>query len=420
MTELLLNALIIIMSILCYQVFWLDREKTEVRNETLITLLAAISIILCMTFPFRTLSGGYIYDLRFVPIILCFLYGGFRSFFLVSTIYLAYRYYLGGAGFYPASLQYALLLPTMIALYSLFPHVFKKRKMIAGMLFIFMACLIFVIVLLLHQIHTDLLISYYSLIQLFVVYITINLSTMWVALYLIKGMLENKELRKEIRRSEKWHVLSELTSSIAHEIRNPLTVVHGFIQLFLKNKIQESSREDYLRMMLEELNRAQSIITDYLSFSKPDMEGRERVEVKPLIHQISTIMSPLAQMNHVEIQTSVTLSDSAYLTANPSQIKQCLINIMKNGIESMDNGGILQVNVYEENDYIFIDITDTGIGMTPEEVERIGMPFYSMKEKGTGLGTMVCYNIVRALNGKIKVKSEKNKGTCFSIILPLS
>lgn len=85
----------------------------------------------------------------------------------------------------------------------------------------------------------------------------------------------------------------------------------------------------------------------------------------------------------------------------------------------MNSAGILQVNVHRRNDDFIIDIIDTGIGMTPEEVKRLGMPFYSTKEKGTGLGTMVCYSIVRGLNGNIEVTSKKGKGTCFSIIIPV-
>jgi two-component system, sporulation sensor kinase B len=419
MKELLLNTLIIFICILCYQVFWLDREGKDERNELLIMLLAAVSVVLCMTFPLRTLSGGYIYDLRFVPTILCFLYGGYRSLIFVSLTYLVYRFYLGGAGFYPATLQYVLLIFIIVCLHFRYPNLLKKRKMMAGIVLTFLASVIFVVVLTSHQIINKHIIEH-SLIQFVILYVVINLLTMWASLYLIRVLLEKKELKKESNRSEKMYVLSELAASVAHEIRNPLTVVHGFMQLFSQNQIPENKRQEYAAIMLTELDRAQSIITDYLSFAKPEAEGQERVDIQELIKQVTNIMSPLAALNNVEIYSSLSIRESAYLTANISKIKQCLINIVKNGIEAMEIGGTLRINANERNGQLIIDIIDTGSGMTPEEVNRIGFPFYSTKEKGTGLGTMVCYSIVKGLNGKINVKSEKGKGTCFSIILPLS
>lgn len=415
-STLLVNAFIIIICILFYQVSWMDRTDEKAHNAILIFLLATVATVLCMTFPFHV-SLGYIYDLRLVPIILCFLYGGYRSLFFTSIVYLTYRYYLGGAGFYASILLCLILVFIIFILQYVFPGLIRKRKMVIGMFLIFIACTIFIIFSIFNEIKINNGISD-IITQFFISYVVINLFTMWLSLYLIEAMIERKKLKEEMNRSEKMRIIGELAASVAHEIRNPLTVVHGFIQLLGSDKIQESKKEEYLQIMMAELNRAQSIITDYLSLAKSEIGTREQVNMEQLIQQIVTIVSPLALLNGVEIRSSISMTELPYLHTDPEKIKQCLINIIKNGIEAMTNGGVLQVNVHKRSDDFIIDIIDTGIGMTSEEIKQLGMPFYSTKEKGTGLGTMVCYSIIRGLNGKIEVTSQKGKGTCFSIIIP--
>ncbi|WP_380025384.1 ATP-binding protein [Effusibacillus consociatus] len=113
-----------------------------------------------------------------------------------------------------------------------------------------------------------------------------------------------------------------------------------------------------------------------------------------------------------------TVDDTLLIRADLTKLHQVLINIMKNGIETMPGGGLLQVSAYRKGDYAAIEISDTGVGMTKEEIKRLGNPFYSTKEKGTGLGLMVSYRIIQAMNGKIQVTSSKSGGTRFLIMIP--
>ncbi|WCN36271.1 ATP-binding protein [Aneurinibacillus uraniidurans] len=413
---LLLNTLIIIASILLYQVSWSDKRKSEVHNTLFISLLAAIAVVLCMTFPFRFFEG-YIYDLRFIPIFLSLFYGGYRSLFFVSIVYMGYRYYLGGVGFYASVTVYGIFIPLLIFLKAFYAVYFRRGKIIFGVLFSLSYSVTFSAFAIWDQIHkvntvTNTLLEFTS------IYIVINMLTMWISIYLIEEMIQNKRIRQEIQRAEKMYIVGELAAAMAHEIRNPITVIQGFTQLFIKNQIPENKRAEYLQLVVEELGRVELIITEYLSLAKPEKEAKTQIEMGELVREVIMIIEPFGLLKNVEIQSAVP--SPLYLSADPVKIKQCLINIMKNGIEAIEGNGVLRIHVEKKNNDLVIEIHDTGIGMTPEETSQLGMPFYSTKKKGTGLGTMISYRIVEGLNGRINVTSEKGKGTCFSIILPAS
>lgn len=410
---LLLNAFIIILCILSYQVFWLEREPKGMRNNLFISFLATLAIVLCMTFPFRA-DSGYIFDLRLIPIILTFLYGGLRSLVPVTLIYFSYRFYLGGNGFLPSVIVYIITMTITMGCQYFEPFL-KKRKILFYTLLIFMSTCSFAAFAITNQMrisgHAD-----FAFIQFIFSYILTNTFTGWISVYLIEGMIEKYKMKEKIRREEKFYVISQLAAAFAHEIRNPLTTVYGFMQLFHKNEIPETHKDQYLQVMLEELERTQVIIDDYLSLAKPQSDLKEALDISQIVHQVVNIISPLAALHNVEVKSSI--HHSLYINANGNKIKQCLINIAKNGIESMAQGGLLQITLENREKNIIIEIIDSGIGMSPEEIKRIGLPFYSLKEKGTGLGTMIAYSIIKEVNGDVQIKSEKGKGTCFSIIIP--
>lgn len=413
-TTLLLNAFIIIICIFFYQIFWLDKDGKEARNTILISFLSSIAVVLCMTFPFK-FNYGYIYDLRLIPILLAVLYGGFRSFIFITVIFVSYRFYLGGDGVYPAVIVYFMATSiTMVSRYFLAGY-YKKRKILFSLLLMSLCTISFSIFALMNQIQINDKVQP-DFIHFLFNYIVINILTVLLSLYLIEGMIERFKMKEKIHRAEKFMVTCELAASIAHEIRNPLTTVYGFMQMFSKNEISETQKDDYLQVMLMELERAQLVINDYLSLIKPQNVAREFLDIRPIVEQVIEVILPIAIQCNVKVESDNECS--YYIYANTDNLKMCLINIATNGIEAMTNGGILRINVKKVKNRIVIDIIDTGIGMSSEEINRIAMPFYSIKEKGTGRGTMIAYSIVKGLNGDIEIKSEKGKGTRFSIIIP--
>lgn len=234
----------------------------------------------------------------------------------------------------------------------------------------------------------------------------------------MENIIQRTKLLKELQRAEKMNAIGQLAASVAHEIRNPMTVVKGFLQIFSSKKELSSEEHMFVKLMIDELNRAESIINDYLSLAKPDMENTERVDAGELANKVIDLMNSYALMSK-NIMVETDINETVFINGNRSELQQVLINILKNGIEAMKDGGTLKLKVYKNDTYGLFEIEDNGIGMSDDEMARLGTAFYSLKEKGTGMGLMVCYQIIERMKGKIEVVSEKGKGTIFTISVPL-
>jgi two-component system sporulation sensor kinase B len=173
-------------------------------------------------------------------------------------------------------------------------------------------------------------------------------------------------------------------------------------------------REYYQKISLEELDRAQNIITNYLTLAKPDPEQIDRIHVKEELEYVSQILLTYANYNNVVI--NIKLCEGVYVQGDRQKLRQALINIGKNAIEAMTGGGDLQLILRKVNDTAILTISDTGVGMTAKQISRLGTPYYSTKEKGTGLGTMVSFGIIKKMQGNIEIQSVPGQGTKFQII----
>ncbi|MCC3374249.1 HAMP domain-containing sensor histidine kinase [Cohnella sp. REN36] len=220
----------------------------------------------------------------------------------------------------------------------------------------------------------------------------------------------------QLQKTERMQIISELAASIAHEIRNPLQVTRGFLQL-LSGKASEQNKYQY-SMAISELDRAAGIITDYLTFAKPEQETPVLMDVKQELNAIETILRPMVTLNGGELL--VNASEQLTISGNPPKFKQALINMLKNSVESLQDAGKIEVVAYEENGAVVIRITDNGQGMDEEQLAKLGNPYFSTKTKGTGLGLMVTFRIIEVMLGTLEFRSEKGKGTEATIRFPLA
>ncbi|MEC0372550.1 ATP-binding protein [Paenibacillus chibensis] len=230
-------------------------------------------------------------------------------------------------------------------------------------------------------------------------------------------LIYSKELEMfnmELQRAEKMEIISELAASVAHEVRNPLQVTRGFLQLLLE-KSEHKDRE-YLMLALEELDRASGIITDFLTFAKPELDHVQLLELTEEFRHIEGILIPLANFQGGKMTSRIP--KNLYIEGNSSKFKQAFINIIKNSIEALDEGGRVQIWAYRQNDEIVVHVQDNGEGMEPAEVARLGEPYFSNKTKGTGLGLMVTFRIIEVMKGKMEFLSEKGVGTEVIIRFP--
>lgn len=217
-----------------------------------------------------------------------------------------------------------------------------------------------------------------------------------------------------LQRAEKLKIISDLAASVAHEVRNPLQVTRGFLQLLAEKEV---SNREYYDMAIEELDRASSIITDFLTFAKPEMEEFTVFDVADELDKIHAIMKPHASLNGVTIRFDVY--EGINIEGNASRFKQAIINFIKNGIEAIEFGGEIELQAFEQEGNAVIRIRDNGSGMDADQIAKLGTPYFSTKTKGTGLGLMVTFRIIEAMNGTISFDSELGKGTEVTLRFPI-
>jgi two-component system sporulation sensor kinase B len=416
--DLLLNILVLTVPIVLTHIFWLEKpgslDNYDKYRQVFLLFICSLAAIFCMTHPFFKPIGNH-FDLHIIPVLIAFLYGGIRSGLAVSGFILAYVYIMNGPNFVWIVTLLALLVPFILAFIALSNWKHLTPKVMFPTLLAFISALATFCITLLYRVGSFVTVDRTFLVY-GILYCLVHLFTMWLLTYLIARIRENITMRQEIQRSEKLNVLSELAASVAHEIRNPMTVARGFMQILSQSQVTEEKKHVYTSMVIEEIDRAQSIITDYLSFAKPEAEKLEPLNLSDLSSKLSNLILPYAAIRGVDIQ--IDLKSPLVIQANEEKIMQCLLNLTKNGIEAMTNGGALQIIGFKKGSNVILQITDTGVGMTAEQINRLGTPFYSTKNKSTGLSMMVSYRIIRTFGGLIEVTSEPNQGTCFTITLP--
>jgi two-component system, sporulation sensor kinase E len=226
---------------------------------------------------------------------------------------------------------------------------------------------------------------------------------------------ERKGQEKEIARLDRFNLMGEIAAGIAHEIRNPITVVRGYLQM-MRHKEEFASHKKRFDTMMEEIDRANAIITEFLSLAKyapPDLKRQS-------INSILTDLLPLIQADAAEhgIVISLSLSDVPEINLDSKQIRQVVLNLVRNGIEAMSRYGELTIRTRLKRNRVVLSIKDRGNGIAPEVLENLGKPFFTTKEKGTGLGLPVCYRIAESHNAKIEIKTGR-RGTIFMVSFPL-
>ncbi|MDD9269673.1 ATP-binding protein [Paenibacillus sp. GCM10023248] len=230
-----------------------------------------------------------------------------------------------------------------------------------------------------------------------------------------RDISERKKAEEILLQSEKLSIVGELAAGIAHEIRNPLTTIKGFLQVYKEGNYSRKHND----LLLSELERIEAITSEFLSLAKPQLTQLTVTDLRDLVEYTTKILSPEALLKNIEIQLSYEATHFP-ITGEKNQLKQMFLNIIKNAMESMPEGGEIQICLRKDGEnHGVISIKDHGCGIPEELLPKLGEPFYSLKEKGTGLGLMICKKIIKQHEGNITYSSKMNEGTLVEIRLPL-
>lgn len=241
-------------------------------------------------------------------------------------------------------------------------------------------------------------------------------------LFSVKDVSEYKLIEQSALQNDKLAMLGKIAAAIAHEIRNPLTSIRGFIQL-LRPYLIDVGKEEYARIILTEIDRANDIIYEFLNSSKPSAPMKQITSIKNLVKEVVMLTESEALLRNCEIIVEV-FHPQALVSIDVKQVKQVMLNIVKNSLDAVEEvkaerRGRIEITLNIEGKYVEIMIKDNGKGMDKATKSRLFDPFFTTKQAGTGLGLSVSYRIIRNHGGSIRVDSEINGGTEFIIYLPL-
>lgn len=232
---------------------------------------------------------------------------------------------------------------------------------------------------------------------------------------IIRDITEKKRTQKLLLQSEKLSVAGQLAAGIAHEIRNPLTSIKGFIQLM---EADHTFNSNYLGIINSEVNRIELILSELLLLSKPQAMKFKKREMCNILEHVKALIDTQAILNNIEI-TIHYLTDIPEVYCDENQLKQMFINFLKNSVEAMPKGGKIEIEVEKiGEEHLEIRFIDEGCGISEEHLDRIGQPFFTTKENGTGLGLMISMQIVENHQGTIEISSSQT-GTTISVKLPI-
>lgn len=229
---------------------------------------------------------------------------------------------------------------------------------------------------------------------------------------IFKNITEKKQYEQELKRLSNIDLIGQMAAGISHEIRNPMTTVRGFLQL-LKEEPAYEKHNKHFNLMIEELDRANSIITEFLSMGNTRKSDLQMLDLNSIIRDIIPLIKIDTHNQNKYIQ--VNTSDIPELLLNRNEIRQLLINLYRNGLEAMDTEKVLTISTYKEDrDCVVLAVHDQGNGIRPEVLEKLGTPFYTTKDNGTGLGLGICYAIAARHNAKIEIQTG-SEGTTFFV-----
>jgi PAS domain S-box-containing protein len=233
-----------------------------------------------------------------------------------------------------------------------------------------------------------------------------------------RDLSERKRLEKKVLESERLATIGQGVSYISHEIKNPLMLIGGFARQVLRKISQNGKNKEKLEIIIKEVARLEEFLSEVTDITKPSQPKKIMTSINSVVEDVSAFLHEELKVRHVVFQTSLD-PQIPEISVDPKQMRQVLINVMKNAMEAMPEGGELSITTQLQDDRVKLRIIDTGQGITPEDVKSVFDPFVTTKAKGTGLGLPICRKIIEDHDGLISLESTSGHGTVCNITLPV-
>lgn len=234
---------------------------------------------------------------------------------------------------------------------------------------------------------------------------------------IITDLTEIRELQDRAKKMERLAVLGRVVAEISHEIKNPLMMIGGFANQLFRNTHEEKEKKK-LKVILDEVNRLQSLLASIKEYYSPPPSVKERIDILRMLKDIYSLIKAECSERGIELNID-TVDNELYVLGNEEKLRQVIINILRNGMDAMENGGKLYIALQLSKNNIEIRIRDTGRGIPEKIQDRIFTPFFTTKSYGSGLGLGISKKIIEDHNGSLSFETEQGKGTTFIIRLPL-
>ncbi len=232
---------------------------------------------------------------------------------------------------------------------------------------------------------------------------------------IIRDVTARKDLEQELFRLDRLNIVGQMAANIGHEIRNPLTTVRGYLQV-LSRRPDLGQYGDTFALLLGELDRANALITEYLSLSKNRLTDQQPRNLNHIVESLfPLILADAVSSNHI---VTLELGDIPDLPLDEKEIRQLLLNLVRNGLEAMEPGKTMSIKTAVSQEAVVLSVRDQGREIPPDVLEKLGMPFFTTKENGTGLGLAICYSIANRHRAKIHIDTGP-QGTTFSVAFSL-
>lgn len=404
MKDIILNMILITFPILIYFVLVSYNEEIKIKKDTLLTITLITSLYLCLKYVQDEVNTKILLFCN-IPIVIAYMKNKPVLGVFLSVANILYSHFI---------LEIDILITIIKYISYLVLYLCAKKKKLSNSSFILSVAVIQAFFLSFEYFFKDIKVSLEDFLMLLII-IFIYYFLAFSILYLFRIIDKLESLNETIKILEKDKTIKDALFKLTHEIKNPLAVCKGYLDMIDINKQEKA--EKYISIMKQEVDRSLNIISDFVEYNKIKIK-KEQIDLNCLLDDVYDSFKILVNNKKVKLEYKDRDDEEIYFEGDYERLKQVLVNLLKNALEATEENGRIEIysNIYKK--HLEIIIKDNGIGMSKETLEKIKEMFYTTKQNGTGLGVALSNEIIKSHNGELIFESETNKGTTATIRLP--